>query len=76
MSGFLVAMLETGRGARTAADSVRPPFKQMTALTAGKYYRLKRLATGVSGYICDQCVTKCVAVLKQHGGFPPTVPSR
>jgi hypothetical protein len=39
-------------------------------------YRLTRLAAGVSGYICDKGVTKCVAVLKQHGGFPPTVPSR
>jgi hypothetical protein len=57
MSGFLVAMLEPGRGARTAADSVRPPFKQMTALTAGKYYRLKRLVAGVSGYMCDECVS-------------------
>ena len=38
--------------------------------------RLKRLVAGVSGYIFDQCVTKCVAVLKQHGGFAPTVPSR
>jgi hypothetical protein len=37
---------------------------------------LKRLVAGVSGYICDECVTKCVAVLKQHGGFPPTFPSR
>ena len=38
--------------------------------------RLKRLVAGVSGYIFDECVTKCVAVLKQHGGFAPTVPSR
>ena len=38
--------------------------------------RLKRLVAGVSGYICDQRVTKCVAVLEQHGGFAPTVPSR
>jgi ClpX C4-type zinc finger len=37
-------------------------------------YRFKRLVAGVSGYICDECVTKCVAVLEQHGGFPPTVP--
>src|SRR5262249_57996349 len=37
--------------------------------------RLKRLVAGVSGYIFDECVTKCVAVLKQHGGFAPTVPS-
>jgi hypothetical protein len=28
-----------------------------------------------SSYMCYQCVTKCVAVLKQHAGFPPTVPS-
>ena len=38
--------------------------------------RLKRLVAGVSGYIFDESVTKCVAVLKQHGGFAPTVPSR
>src|SRR6516162_9812538 len=38
--------------------------------------RLKRLVAGVSGYIFDECVTKCVAVLKQQGGFAPTVPSR
>jgi ATP-dependent protease Clp ATPase subunit len=37
---------------------------------------LKRLVAGVSGYICDVCVTKCIAVVKQHGGFAPTVPSR
>jgi ATP-dependent Clp protease, protease subunit len=37
---------------------------------------LKRLVAGVSGYICDQCVTKCVAVLEQHGGFAPTAPNR
>jgi hypothetical protein len=24
-------------------------------------YRLKRLVAGVSGYICDECVTRCVA---------------
>src|SRR5262249_34702881 len=38
--------------------------------------RLKRLVAGVSGYIFDECVTKRVAVLKQRGGFAPTVPSR
>jgi ATP-dependent Clp protease, protease subunit len=37
---------------------------------------LKRLVAGVSGYIFDECVTKCVAVLKQHGGFTPTAPNR
>ena len=28
-----------------------------------------RLVGGASAYICDECVTKCVAVLEQHGGF-------
>jgi len=27
---------------------------------------LKRLVAGVSGYICDQCVTNCVAVMEQQ----------
>jgi hypothetical protein len=28
-----------------------------------------RLVAGASGYICDECVTKCVAILEQHGGM-------
>jgi len=30
-----------------------------------------RLVAGASAHICDQCITKCVAVLEQHGGLPP-----
>jgi hypothetical protein len=30
-----------------------------------------RLVAGASAHICDQCITKCVAVLEQHGGFVP-----
>jgi ATP-dependent Clp protease ATP-binding subunit ClpX len=28
-----------------------------------------RLVAGASGYICDACVMKCVAVLEEHGGI-------
>jgi hypothetical protein len=30
-----------------------------------------RLVAGASAHICDQCITKCVAILEQHGGLPP-----
>ena len=33
-----------------------------------------RLVAGASAYICDDCVTECVAVLEQNGGFAPTAP--
>ena len=44
------------------------PCASATAGLLYREYRLKRLVAGVSGYICDKCVTKCVA--------PPTVRSR
>src|SRR5262249_722129 len=56
-----------GCGVKNSNERSRPPL-------SGEC-RLKRLVAGVSGYICE-CGTKCVAVLKQHGGFAPTVPSR
>jgi hypothetical protein len=31
-----------------------------------------RLVAGASAHICDECVTKCIAVLEQHGGLAPT----
>ena len=31
-----------------------------------------RLVAGPSVYICDQCIETCVAVLQEHGGFPPS----
>jgi ATP-dependent protease Clp ATPase subunit len=34
-----------------------------------------RLVAGASAHICDQCITKCVAVLEQHGGFAPEASS-
>jgi len=56
-------------------ERTQPSSRQRTTARRGEC-RLKRLVAGVSGYIFDECVTKCVAVLKQHGGFAPTVPSR
>jgi ClpX C4-type zinc finger len=34
-----------------------------------------RLVAGPSVYICDECIKTCVAVLEQHGGFPPSPPA-
>jgi hypothetical protein len=42
------------RGDGVVRSAVDPPLSGQC--------RLKRLVAGVSGYICDQCVTKCVAV--------------
>jgi hypothetical protein len=36
--------------------------------------KVARLVAGASAYICDGCVTECVAVLEQHGGLAPTAP--
>jgi hypothetical protein len=30
---------------------------------------VERLVSGASAYICDACITACVAVLENHGGF-------
>jgi hypothetical protein len=30
-----------------------------------------RLVAGASAHICDECITKCIAVLEQHGGLAP-----
>jgi ATP-dependent Clp protease ATP-binding subunit ClpX len=36
-----------------------------------------RLVAGASAYICDTCVTECVAILREHGGFEgPPAPQR
>jgi len=36
-----------------------------------------RLVAGASAYICDSCITECVAILREHGGFDePTGPRR
>jgi len=32
---------------------------------------VSRLVAGRSGYICDDCIAKCVDVLEAHGGFEP-----
>jgi ATP-dependent Clp protease ATP-binding subunit ClpX len=30
---------------------------------------VERLVAGASAYICDSCVTQCVAILQERGGF-------
>jgi hypothetical protein len=52
------------------------PVRVAPSLRPDMIFGRDRLVAGVFGYTCDQCVTKCVAVLEQHGGFAPTVPSR
>lgn len=32
---------------------------------------VQRLVAGASAYICDACISDCVAILEQHGGFTP-----
>ena len=36
--------------------------------------KVARLVAGASAYICDDCVTECVAVLEHHGGITPAAP--
>src|SRR5262249_35052810 len=36
---------------------------------------VERLVAGPSVYICDGCIKTCVAVVEQHGGFPPSRPA-
>ena len=36
---------------------------------------VERLVAGAAAYICDECVTKCVAVLERQGGIAPTAPA-
>jgi hypothetical protein len=35
-----------------------------------------RLVAGASAYICDSCITDCVAILQREGGFTPPDPER
>jgi hypothetical protein len=35
---------------------------------------VRRLVSGAPAYICDACITDCVAVLERHGGFAGTRP--
>ena len=37
---------------------------------------VERLVAGAAAYICDECVTKCVAVLERQGGIAPPAPAR
>jgi hypothetical protein len=38
--------------------------------------QVDRLVAGTSAYICGECITKCVAVLDEHGALAPADPRR
>jgi hypothetical protein len=67
---FFAAAFPSSKSMRCRKDFVVSLEKRQDALQAGllyREYRLKRLVAGVSGYMCDKCVTKFA---------PPTVRSR
>ena len=33
---------------------------------------VERLVSGARAYICDACITECLAVLEKHGGLEST----
>ena len=34
-------------------------------------HAVERLVAGASAHICDSCISDCVAILQEHGGFTP-----
>ena len=36
---------------------------------------VRRLVSGARAYICDACITECLAVLEKHGGLESTGPT-
>jgi len=36
---------------------------------------MKRLVSAASVYICDACITRCMADLEKHGGFAGADPA-
>jgi ATP-dependent protease Clp ATPase subunit len=54
------------------ATLLRPrPYRLRCSFCRRKADAVGRLVAGASAHICDACVTECVAVLQQHGGFVP-----
>jgi hypothetical protein len=51
------------RIARQLAPKLRCSFCRRSA------DEVERLVSGARAYICDACVTECVAVLEKNGGF-------
>jgi hypothetical protein len=64
-----------GMGSLTAlagiARRLRPQAALRCSFCGKSAEEVARLVAGPSVYICEQCITTCVAVLEQHGGFPP-----
>lgn len=38
--------------------------------------QVQRIVAGVSAHICDACITECVSVLMNNGGFRAPPPER
>jgi hypothetical protein len=56
----------------TLGSFLRPdPHRLRCSFCGRKADEVARLVAGASAHICDACITKCVAVLEQHGGFAP-----
>jgi hypothetical protein len=51
----------------------RRPHRLRCSFCHRKADTVERLVAGASAHICDTCITKCVAILEQHGGFAPAV---
>ena len=66
---FFAAAFPSSKSMRCRKGFVVSLEKRQDALQPASFMgNMKRLVAGVSGYICDKCVTECVA--------SPTVPSR
>ena len=55
------------RIARRLAPRLAPPLRCSFCRRSAE--EVERLVSGARAYICDACVTECVAVLEKHGGF-------
>ena len=63
---------------RRRAHKARNPFARLRcSFCRREADDVGRLVAGASAYICDNCITACVAILREHGGFDePTGPQR
>jgi predicted amidophosphoribosyltransferase len=60
-----------GRKLAVIARLLRRPSRLRCSFCGKDADRVGRLVAGPSVYICDECIKTCVAVVEEHGGFPP-----
>jgi ClpX C4-type zinc finger len=56
--------------------TMRPSRRLRCSFCGRKADEVERLVAGVKAYICDACISECVAVLQDKGGFEPPRPGR